>query len=46
MKSTGYSRESRVTTMYYIIPLGMKIELSTGCRIIGVALNPSISNFS
>ena len=45
MKSVGYSRESRVTTMFSINPLGLIVELSASCRIVGVALNPSIFNF-
>ena len=45
MKSARYSRESKVTTMFYIIPSGVIVELSTSCKIIGVALNPSIFKF-
>ena len=45
MKAAGYSRESRVTTMFSIIPSGVTVELFASCRIVGVALNPSIFNF-
>ena len=45
MKSTRYSRESRVTTISSIIPLGVIVELSVSYIIFGVALNHSIFNF-
>ena len=45
MKSAGYSKESKVTTMSYVIPLGVTVELFASCKIVGVALNPSIFSF-
>ena len=45
MKFVGYSRESKVTTMFSIIPSGVIVELSASCRIVGVALNHSIFSF-
>ena len=44
MKSIGYSKESKVTTIFSIIPSGVIVELSTSYRIVGVAFSPSIFN--
>ena len=45
MKSAGYSRESKVTTMFSTIPSRVIVELSASYRIVGVALNPYMFKF-
>ena len=45
MKSAGYSRESKVTMIFSIIPSRVTVELSASYKMVGVGLNPSICNF-